>query len=200
VAERARELTAIATWLRDWAADPDTWDANLICLGDFNIDRRGSHLWQAFTSTGLTVPEQIDRPRMVAGEPLDHYYDQIAWFTSDAVGTQPLLSLDLGLLRVREPGVGKHRLAPIEHALPDLGPLSALGRVRAALVASDGGEPPKLWAARTGSRRPLDNARMRVRFISTACFKEEAMNPPPIAGPSRTGRAGHDQGTARKAR
>jgi endonuclease/exonuclease/phosphatase family metal-dependent hydrolase len=94
VAERARELTSIATWLRDWAADPDTWDANLICLGDFNIDRRGSQLWQAFTSTGLTVPEQIDRPRMVAGEPLDHYYDQIAWFTSDDAGTQPLLSLD----------------------------------------------------------------------------------------------------------
>jgi endonuclease/exonuclease/phosphatase family metal-dependent hydrolase len=94
VAERARELTSVATWLRDWAADPDTWDANLICLGDFNIDRRGSQLWQAFTSTGLTVPEQIDRPRMIAGEPLDHYYDQIAWFTSDDAGTQPLLSLD----------------------------------------------------------------------------------------------------------
>ncbi len=94
VAERAKELTAIATWLRDWAADPDTWDTNLICLGDFNIDRRGSQLWQAFTSTGLTVPEQIDRPRMVAGKPLEHYYDQIAWFTADDAGTQPLLSLD----------------------------------------------------------------------------------------------------------
>jgi endonuclease/exonuclease/phosphatase family metal-dependent hydrolase len=94
VAERGRELTSVATWLRDWAADPDTWDTDLICLGDFNIDRRGSQLWQAFTSTGLTVPEQIDRPRVIAGKPLDHYYDQIAWFTSDDAGTQPLLSLD----------------------------------------------------------------------------------------------------------
>ena len=50
-------------------------------------------LWQAFTSTGLTVPEQIDRPRLIAGKPLDHYYDQIAWFTADDAGTKPLLSL-----------------------------------------------------------------------------------------------------------
>jgi hypothetical protein len=39
------------------------------------------------------VPEQIDRPRLIAGKPLDHYYDQIAWFTSDDAGTKPLLSL-----------------------------------------------------------------------------------------------------------
>jgi endonuclease/exonuclease/phosphatase family metal-dependent hydrolase len=63
-------------------------------LGDFNIDRRGGQLWQPFTSTGLTVPEQIDRPRVIAGKPLDHYYDQIAWFTADEAGTKPLLSLD----------------------------------------------------------------------------------------------------------
>ena len=93
VAERGRELSSIATWLKAWARDPDSWDQNLICLGDFNIDRRGSTLWQAFTSTGLTVPEQIDRPRVIAGKPLEHYYDQIAWFTSDDAGTKPLLSL-----------------------------------------------------------------------------------------------------------
>jgi hypothetical protein len=76
-----------------WASDVNSWDQNLICLGDFNIDRRGGALWNAFTSTGLTVPEQIDRPRVIAGEPLDHYYDQIAWLTADAEGTEPLLSL-----------------------------------------------------------------------------------------------------------
>ena len=94
VAERAKELSSIATWLKEWARDPDTWDQNLICLGDFNIDRRGSSLWQAFTSTGLTVPEQIDRPRVIGGEPLEGYYDQIAWFTADDAGTKPLLSLE----------------------------------------------------------------------------------------------------------
>jgi hypothetical protein len=44
VAERAKELSSIATWLKEWARDPDTWDQNLICLGHFNIDRRGSSL------------------------------------------------------------------------------------------------------------------------------------------------------------
>jgi endonuclease/exonuclease/phosphatase family metal-dependent hydrolase len=90
---RAKELESIAAWLKDWASDANSWDHNVICMGDFNIDRRGGMLWQAFTSTGLTVPEQIDRPRVVAGEPLDHYYDQIAWFTTGE-DTEPLLSLD----------------------------------------------------------------------------------------------------------
>lgn len=93
IAERARELESVATWLKSWAGDVSSWDHNLICLGDFNIDRRGGSLWQAFTSTGLTVPEQIDRPRVIAGKPLEHYYDQIAWFASDDAGAEPLLSL-----------------------------------------------------------------------------------------------------------
>jgi endonuclease/exonuclease/phosphatase family metal-dependent hydrolase len=93
ISERARELESVATWLKGWAGDVNSWDQNLICLGDFNIDRRGGQLWNAFTSTGLTVPEQIDRPRVIAGKPLDHYYDQIAWFTADDAGTEPLLSL-----------------------------------------------------------------------------------------------------------
>lgn len=91
--ERARELESVATWLKSWASDVNSWDQNLICLGDFNIDRRGGALWNAFTSTGLTVPEQIDRPRVIAGKPLDHFYDQIAWFTADLNGTEPLLSV-----------------------------------------------------------------------------------------------------------
>ncbi|MGH2953774.1 MAG: hypothetical protein ACRDK9_07085 [Solirubrobacterales bacterium] len=39
------------------------------------------------------MPEEIDRPRVIAGKPLEHYYDQIAWFTADAAGAEPLLSL-----------------------------------------------------------------------------------------------------------
>jgi hypothetical protein len=88
------------------------WDHNLICLGDFNIDRRGGALWQAFTSTGLTVPEQIDRPRVIAGKPLDHYYDQVAWFTEDDGGAKPLLSLrhkGRAGMRERELSQGSHR-------------------------------------------------------------------------------------------
>jgi hypothetical protein len=79
VKQRAKELSSIAAWLKDWARDPDTCDQNLICLGDFNIDRSGSQLWQAFTSTNLSVPEQLQSPnRQVGGKPLEHFYDQIS--------------------------------------------------------------------------------------------------------------------------
>lgn len=35
------------------------WHHNLLTLGDFNIDRHGDDLWQAFTSTGLSVPNEL---------------------------------------------------------------------------------------------------------------------------------------------
>jgi hypothetical protein len=53
---------------------------NLIALGDVNIDRRHDPLYQAFTSTGLTVPPALHEvPRTIFGSHLDSYYDQIAW-------------------------------------------------------------------------------------------------------------------------
>jgi hypothetical protein len=67
VDEHAKELSSIATWLKEWARDPDTWDQNLICLGDFNIDRSGSALWQAFTSTNLTTPVELQSPNRQVG-------------------------------------------------------------------------------------------------------------------------------------
>jgi endonuclease/exonuclease/phosphatase family metal-dependent hydrolase len=91
--ERGKELSSIAVWLRSWAEDANSWDQNLICLGDFNIDRHEGALWQAFTSTGLTVPEPIARPRVIGGKPLKGFYDQIAWFTEDRAAERPLLSL-----------------------------------------------------------------------------------------------------------
>jgi endonuclease/exonuclease/phosphatase family metal-dependent hydrolase len=91
--ERAKELSSIATWLRSWAEDANSWDQNLICLGDFNIDRKDGALWQAFTSTGLTVPAPLTEPRLIDGKPLQGFYDQIAWFTKDAEGERPLLAM-----------------------------------------------------------------------------------------------------------
>jgi endonuclease/exonuclease/phosphatase family metal-dependent hydrolase len=96
-AERTPELRAIAEWLDDWARDVNAWDHNLIALGDFNIDRRGDERYEAFTSTGLTVPDDLHRvPRTLWSDPeephLDKFYDQIAWFTAD--GDRPALSLD----------------------------------------------------------------------------------------------------------
>ena len=81
-ADRLHELTAIAQWLADWARRERQWGHNLLALGDFNIDRRGDALFQAFTSTGLTPPDQLnDVPRTIFQQEAGHFYDQIAWFT-----------------------------------------------------------------------------------------------------------------------
>ncbi|GAB4546049.1 MAG: hypothetical protein Kow0063_40300 [Anaerolineae bacterium] len=84
-AGRIPELKGIARWMADWARRSNRWHHNLLALGDFNIDRKDDELWQAFTSTGLTVPEDLHHiPRTVFADPdnptLDKYYDQIAWF------------------------------------------------------------------------------------------------------------------------
>ena len=81
---RVPELQAIARWMDEWARRLNRWHQNFLVLGDFNIDRRGDALWQAFTSTGLTVPDELHTVRRsifdVTVDPLDKYYDQIAWF------------------------------------------------------------------------------------------------------------------------
>ena len=84
--ERVPELKAIAEWLAGWARDVNGWDHNLIVLGDFNIDRRGDALHDAFVSTGLDIPEDLqDVPRTIFADlekpELNKFYDQIAWFT-----------------------------------------------------------------------------------------------------------------------
>ncbi len=94
--DRIGELTAIAQWLADWATRSQEWGQNLLALGDFNIDRAGDPLFQAFTSTGLTPPAELNGvPRTIFDEPGSdeggHFYDQIAWFTGD--GGVPALTL-----------------------------------------------------------------------------------------------------------
>jgi endonuclease/exonuclease/phosphatase family metal-dependent hydrolase len=92
-ADRIGELEAIARWLADWASDVNAYGHNLIALGDFNIDRQGDELYQAFTSTGLTVPEALHAvPRTIFESSANSHYDQIAWFTG--TGQVPELSLN----------------------------------------------------------------------------------------------------------
>lgn len=91
--EREKELSSIAAWLRSWAEDANSWDQNLICLGDFNIDSKDGDLWKAFTSTGLTVPDKLLEKRFIGKKEQTGFYDQIAWFTKDSKGERPLLSM-----------------------------------------------------------------------------------------------------------
>lgn len=81
-ADRLPELQGIARWLADWARSPRAWNTNLIALGDFNIDRSGDALYDAFVATGLQVPaELMGVPRSIFGP--GRFYDQIAWFMRD---------------------------------------------------------------------------------------------------------------------
>jgi endonuclease/exonuclease/phosphatase family metal-dependent hydrolase len=92
--EREQELRAIAGWLAEWATDINAWGHNLIALGDFNIDRKGDQLYDAFTSTGLTPPDELnDAPRTIfqSASSTPKFYDQIAWYTGQ--GSVPALSI-----------------------------------------------------------------------------------------------------------
>lgn len=78
--DREGELTAIAEWLRDWASNMRSFDQSLILLGDFNIDRRGDPRYEAFVSTGLSVPEDLWDVRRTLIDNRTKFYSQIAWF------------------------------------------------------------------------------------------------------------------------
>ena len=92
-ADRLGELQALArhtaSELRDRAKTAGSEEANLIVLGDFNIDQRGAGnpLFDAFVSTGLTVPDKLMNVKTTYGAEAKHY-DQIAWF----MGSMDLLS------------------------------------------------------------------------------------------------------------
>ncbi|MDX1484486.1 MAG: endonuclease/exonuclease/phosphatase family protein [Alphaproteobacteria bacterium] len=93
---RVPELKGIAQWLNRWATRTNAFGHNFIALGDFNIDRRGDELWEAFTSTGLTVPTELHSVKRSIfardNDPqLNKYYDQIAWFET---GSRRRLKMD----------------------------------------------------------------------------------------------------------
>ncbi|MDP7164926.1 MAG: endonuclease/exonuclease/phosphatase family protein [Alphaproteobacteria bacterium] len=94
-ADREPELRAIAKWLADWSKRTNKWHQNFIVMGDFNIDRKGDLLWQAFTSTDLMVPKELHNvPRTVTASKtrpqLEKFYDQIAWFAGPGAGKNRL--------------------------------------------------------------------------------------------------------------
>ncbi len=84
--DRVPELSALAAYtateLRK-GAKAESEEHNLIVLGDFNIDERGSNpLFQAFAETGLVVPDALRDVKSTSGSK-PKFYDQIAWFMGD---------------------------------------------------------------------------------------------------------------------
>ncbi len=84
-ADRQHELRWLARWMAAWAGRIHEYRENLIVLGDFNIDRKDDPNWQAFTSTGLRPPAELDGlTRTIFDDPAApnraKHFDQIAWF------------------------------------------------------------------------------------------------------------------------
>ncbi len=92
--DRVAELRHFAEWMREWADRPQDWNDNLLVLGDFNLDRLDDPLFEAFASTGLRPPEELNGvPRTVFDNDKEHHhYDQVAWFVDDPeTSPEPLL-------------------------------------------------------------------------------------------------------------
>ena len=103
--ERLPELRAIAQWMKAWAADMHRWHHNLIVLGDFNLERSDSILYQTFVETGLEVPFVLQsHPRTIYGRgsaPEEaSYHDQIAWFSKGNAALIGLEVVDGGSLEI----------------------------------------------------------------------------------------------------
>jgi endonuclease/exonuclease/phosphatase family metal-dependent hydrolase len=82
--ERTPEITAlaghVAREIRNRVVAASAEEENLIVLGDFNIDKRSDDPnFQAFVSTGLWLPPQLEHLRTATGS-TPKFYDQIAWF------------------------------------------------------------------------------------------------------------------------
>lgn len=83
--EREAELRVIAEWLARWSESDNAYHRDLLCLGDFNIDRKGDPNWQAFAEKGLRSPPELDDAlRTISDRPgKASFYDQLAWFWDD---------------------------------------------------------------------------------------------------------------------
>ena len=83
-ADRIEEIRNLARYtaqeIRERTTSEGAEEANLIVLGDFNVDKRiGDPLFDAFCETGLVVPEPLRTLKTTYGREAK-YYDQIAWF------------------------------------------------------------------------------------------------------------------------
>ena len=79
---REFEVRRVAEWIDMWSQEPQTWDADIITLGDFNIDRIESEAYEPFSEL-LTIPAAMHEfPRTIFASGKDKHYDQIAWIAN----------------------------------------------------------------------------------------------------------------------
>lgn len=83
VALREFEVRKVAEWIDMWGREEQVWDADIIALGDFNIDRIDSPAYAPFAQL-LTIPEAMHGfPRTIFQSGKTKHYDQIAWLGGD---------------------------------------------------------------------------------------------------------------------
>ncbi|MCE0487220.1 endonuclease/exonuclease/phosphatase family protein [Ornithinimicrobium sediminis] len=95
--DRVVELRHFAEWMRSWADRPVDWNRNLLVLGDFNLDRLDDPLFEAFVSTGLWPPAELNEvPRTIFSDDRTRsFYDQVAWFVDPSDPRVPSLLEDM---------------------------------------------------------------------------------------------------------
>ncbi|WP_194973103.1 endonuclease/exonuclease/phosphatase family protein [Aquiflexum lacus] len=78
--DRIAEIQAIADWISKWAKELNSWSHSLITLGDFNVVKNGDPTYEAFVSSGLYVPDDLQEIDRTIFKKTYSFYDQIAWF------------------------------------------------------------------------------------------------------------------------
>jgi hypothetical protein len=77
---RTAEIQRIASWLEAKIKGKYCEDHDVIVMGDFNIPGRGSPMFKALTSTGLTIPSALLKDEFGSNLARDKRYDQILHF------------------------------------------------------------------------------------------------------------------------
>ena len=78
--ERLAEMRAFAAWLGEISRKGYYWERNFIVLGQLQLMRSGTPLYEAFTAGGLHIPpDLVDVPTFPAGRPAT-MASSIAWF------------------------------------------------------------------------------------------------------------------------
>jgi len=77
---RTAEIQRIASWLDAKIKGKYCEDHDVIVMGDFNIPSRGSPMFKALTSTGLTIPSALLKDEFGSNLARDKRYDQILHF------------------------------------------------------------------------------------------------------------------------
>ena len=77
---RAQEIQRLANWLEGKIQSKNCEDQDVIVMGDFNTPTRGSEMFKALTSKGLTIPTALLKDEFGSNLARDKRYDQILHF------------------------------------------------------------------------------------------------------------------------